>query len=65
VHDANIGSIFGLGFPAYTGGAMQLIYGMGVDAFVARAAELTAKFGDGFVVSDAVAGTIRKFQPVY
>ena len=65
VHDANIGSIFGIGFPAYTGGAMQFIYGMGVDAFVKRAAELAAKFGDGFVVSEAVVKTIREFQPVY
>jgi 3-hydroxyacyl-CoA dehydrogenase / enoyl-CoA hydratase / 3-hydroxybutyryl-CoA epimerase len=65
VHDANIGSIFGIGFPAYTGGAMQFIYGMGVDAFVKRAAELAAQFGDGFVVTDAVVKTIREFQPVY
>ena len=65
VHDANIGSIFGIGFPAYTGGAMQFIYGMGVDAFVKRAAELAAKFGEGFVVTDAVVKTIREFQPVY
>ena len=42
VHDANIGSIFGIGFPAWTGGALQFIYGMGVDAFAARAAELAA-----------------------
>ena len=65
VHDANIGSIFGIGFPAYTGGAMQFIYGMGVDAFVKRSAELAAKFGAGFVVTDEVVKTIRAFQPVY
>ena len=65
VHDANIGSIFGIGFPAYTGGAMQFIYGMGVDAFVKRSAELADKFGEGFVVTDAVVKTIREFQPVY
>jgi 3-hydroxyacyl-CoA dehydrogenase/enoyl-CoA hydratase/3-hydroxybutyryl-CoA epimerase len=33
--DANIGSIFGIGFPAWTGGALQFIYGQGVDAFAA------------------------------
>jgi 3-hydroxyacyl-CoA dehydrogenase/enoyl-CoA hydratase/3-hydroxybutyryl-CoA epimerase len=65
VHDANIGSIFGIGFPAWTGGAMQFIYGMGVDAFVARCAELAAKFGPGFVLTNAVKETIRKHQPVY
>ena len=65
VHDANIGAIFGIGFPAYTGGTMQFIYSMGVDAFVKRSAELAAKFGDGFVVTDTVVKTIRAFQPVY
>jgi 3-hydroxyacyl-CoA dehydrogenase/enoyl-CoA hydratase/3-hydroxybutyryl-CoA epimerase len=65
VHDANIGAIFGIGFPAYTGGAMQFIYGMGVEAFVKRSAELAAKFGEGFVMTDAVVKTIRAFQPAY
>ncbi len=65
VHDANIGSIFGIGFPAWTGGAMQFIYGTGVDAFIERAGELTAKFGDGFALTDAVKASIRQHQPVY
>jgi 3-hydroxyacyl-CoA dehydrogenase/enoyl-CoA hydratase/3-hydroxybutyryl-CoA epimerase len=65
VHDANIGSIFGIGFPAWTGGAMQFIYSMGVDAFVARATQLAAKFGAGFEVSDAVKAAIVKHTPVY
>jgi 3-hydroxyacyl-CoA dehydrogenase / enoyl-CoA hydratase / 3-hydroxybutyryl-CoA epimerase len=65
VHDANIGSIFGIGFPAWTGGAMQFIYGMGVDAFVARCNELAARFGPGFALSDTVKDAIRKHQPVY
>ena len=65
VHDANIGSIFGIGFPAWTGGAMQFIYGMGVDAFEARAAELAQKFGSGFALTDAVMAAVRKYQPVY
>jgi 3-hydroxyacyl-CoA dehydrogenase / enoyl-CoA hydratase / 3-hydroxybutyryl-CoA epimerase len=65
VHDANIGSIFGIGFPAYTGGAMQFIYSMGVEEFVKRSAELAAKFGAGFELTEAVVKTIRAFQPVY
>ena len=65
VHDANIGSIFGIGFPAWTGGAMQFIYGMGVEAFEARAAELAQKFGAGFALTDAVKAAIRKYQPTY
>ena len=63
VHDANIGSIFGIGFPAYTGGAMQFIYGMGVEAFVKRSAELAAQFGAGFSLTDAVKAVILKHQP--
>ncbi|MBI2751644.1 MAG: enoyl-CoA hydratase/isomerase family protein [Burkholderiales bacterium] len=65
VHDANIGSIFGIGFPAWTGGAMQFIYGMGIEAFEARAAELAQKFGAGFALTDAVKAAIRKHQPQY
>jgi 3-hydroxyacyl-CoA dehydrogenase / enoyl-CoA hydratase / 3-hydroxybutyryl-CoA epimerase len=65
VHDANIGSIFGIGFPAWTGGAMQFIYGMGIDAFVARADQLAAKFGAGFVLSATVKDAIAKYRPVY
>ena len=63
VHDANIGSIFGIGFPAYTGGAMQFIYGMGVDAFIARADQLAARYGAGFALTDAVKAAIRQHEP--
>ncbi len=58
VADANIGSIFGIGFPAWTGGVCQYInqYGDptrngdagGPAAFVARARELAAKYGPRF-----------------
>ena len=65
VHDANIGSIFGIGFPAWTGGAMQFIYGMGVEAFCKRADELAAKFGDGFLVTLQVRDAIKRHTPVY
>jgi 3-hydroxyacyl-CoA dehydrogenase/enoyl-CoA hydratase/3-hydroxybutyryl-CoA epimerase len=52
--DANIGSILGIGFPPWTGGSAQFIVGyegpagIGKDAFVARAKELAAKYGDRF-----------------
>jgi 3-hydroxyacyl-CoA dehydrogenase/enoyl-CoA hydratase/3-hydroxybutyryl-CoA epimerase len=65
VHDGNIGSIFGIGFPAWTGGALQFIYGMGIDAFIARADELAAKFGPGFALTAEVKDAVRKHQPVY
>jgi len=65
VHDANIGSIFGIGFPAWTGGAMQFIYAMGVDAFLARADQLAAAYGPGFRLDDAARVSIREHQPDY
>jgi 3-hydroxyacyl-CoA dehydrogenase/enoyl-CoA hydratase/3-hydroxybutyryl-CoA epimerase len=65
VHDGNIGSIFGIGFPAWTGGALQFIYGMGIDAFEKRCAQLAAKHGQGFVLSEAVKASIRQHAPTY
>ncbi|MFZ2175176.1 MAG: 3-hydroxyacyl-CoA dehydrogenase NAD-binding domain-containing protein [Rhodococcus sp. (in: high G+C Gram-positive bacteria)] len=48
--DANIGSIMGIGFPAWTGGVAQYIVGYpgGKEGFVARAEELAAKYGERF-----------------
>ena len=50
VADANIGSIFGIGFPGWTGGVLQYINGYdgGVAGFVERARELAATYGDRF-----------------
>jgi len=65
VHDANIGSIFGIGFPAWTGGAMQFIYGMGVEAFWRRSRELATKHGAGFIASETVKQAVERLQPSY
>ncbi|MGB3894095.1 MAG: 3-hydroxyacyl-CoA dehydrogenase NAD-binding domain-containing protein [Mycolicibacter sinensis] len=52
--DANIGAIMGIGFPPWTGGTHQFIvgyegpHGVGKEAFVARAKELAARYGDRF-----------------
>ena len=48
VGDGNIGSIFGIGFPAWTGGALQYVNNIGAAKFVARADELAAKLGERF-----------------
>jgi 3-hydroxyacyl-CoA dehydrogenase / enoyl-CoA hydratase / 3-hydroxybutyryl-CoA epimerase len=50
--DANIGSIFGIGFPAWTGGVVQYVEGYpgGVAGFVARADELARRYGTRFEV---------------
>ena len=51
VADANIGSIFGIGFPPWTGGVLQYIngYSGGPAGFVARALELADNYGDRFL----------------
>jgi 3-hydroxyacyl-CoA dehydrogenase/enoyl-CoA hydratase/3-hydroxybutyryl-CoA epimerase len=51
--DANIGSIMGIGYPAWTGGVLQYINGYpgGVAGFVARADRLAEKYGDRFAPS--------------
>ncbi|MEO8144068.1 MAG: 3-hydroxyacyl-CoA dehydrogenase family protein, partial [Betaproteobacteria bacterium] len=48
MHDANIGSIFGIGFPAWTGGALQFVNHVGVRKFAGRADELAKKYGERF-----------------
>jgi 3-hydroxyacyl-CoA dehydrogenase/enoyl-CoA hydratase/3-hydroxybutyryl-CoA epimerase len=46
--DANIGSIYGIGFPAWTGGALQFINQYGLKAFIARAQDLAQRYGERF-----------------
>jgi len=48
VRDANIGSIFGIGFAAWSGGALQYINQYGLQAFTERADELAAAYGSRF-----------------
>ncbi|WP_166260307.1 3-hydroxyacyl-CoA dehydrogenase NAD-binding domain-containing protein [Marinobacter salicampi] len=48
VEDANIGSIFGIGFAPWTGGAIQFINQYGVREFVSRAQELASAYGERF-----------------
>ncbi|WDR38137.1 3-hydroxyacyl-CoA dehydrogenase NAD-binding domain-containing protein [Pseudomonas serboccidentalis] len=46
--DANVGSIFGIGFAPWTGGALQFINQYGVQDFVARAQYLAEQYGERF-----------------
>jgi len=48
VADGNIGSIFGIGFPANSGGAFQFINAYGVREFAERARDLASKYGVKF-----------------
>jgi 3-hydroxyacyl-CoA dehydrogenase/enoyl-CoA hydratase/3-hydroxybutyryl-CoA epimerase len=50
IPEANIGSIFGIGFPPWTGGVLQYVNGYpgGAAGFVARARELAERYGARF-----------------
>lgn len=61
--DANIGSIIGIGFPAWTGGTRQYAknyaepgatVASGYKGFVARAEELAAKYGDHLLPTESL-----------
>ncbi len=52
--DANIGSIFGIGFPAWTGGAAQFAASEGRSRFVANADALAHRHGAGFALSPSL-----------
>jgi 3-hydroxyacyl-CoA dehydrogenase/enoyl-CoA hydratase/3-hydroxybutyryl-CoA epimerase len=45
---ANIGSIFGWGFPAFKGGVIQYVHDYGVDAFIARCKRFQKVHGQRF-----------------
>ncbi|MDH1704352.1 3-hydroxyacyl-CoA dehydrogenase NAD-binding domain-containing protein [Acinetobacter johnsonii] len=64
VIDANIGSIFGIGFAPWTGGAIQFLNQYGLDQAVQRASQLEAKYGERFkapqrLVESVSSGQIR------
>jgi 3-hydroxyacyl-CoA dehydrogenase/enoyl-CoA hydratase/3-hydroxybutyryl-CoA epimerase len=58
--DANIGSIFGIGFPAWTGGALQFIESEGRERFFANAQTLAQRHGARFAVAPEVREAIER-----
>ena len=50
--DADLGSILGIGFPAWTGGTLSFIDTLGLPAFVAECERLAAQYGPRFKPSD-------------
>ncbi len=65
VADANIGSIFGIGFPAWTGGVVQYVEGYpgGVAGFVRRADAFAATYGPRFSVPESLRARAEKTLP--
>ncbi len=49
VIDANVGSIFGIGFAPWTGGAIQFLNQNGIEQSLQRAEQLAGQYGERFV----------------
>ena len=63
--DADIGSIFGWGFPPYTGGALSFIDTVGSQAFVAVADRLAAAYGPRFAVPQGLRAMAEAGETYY
>ena len=65
VPDANIGSIMGIGFPAWTGGVVQYMngYSGGLAGFVARSRELAERYGDRFQPPESLVKRAANGEP--
>ncbi|MGD8385382.1 MAG: 3-hydroxyacyl-CoA dehydrogenase NAD-binding domain-containing protein [Lysobacterales bacterium] len=63
--DADIGSIFGWGFPAWTGGTLSLIDTLGAERFVAECDRLAAAYGPRFAVPDGLRQRAREGRAFY
>lgn len=50
VPEANIGSVFGWGFPSFKGGVLQFVNDYGIRDFIIRAKEFEEKHGPRFIV---------------
>ena len=62
--DANIGSIFGWGFPGWTGGTVQFVNHVGVRRFVARAQELAQRYGERFAPPASLMRHAERDEPL-
>ena len=63
--DADIGSVFGWGFPPYTGGTISFIETEGLKEFVAEADRLTKTYGERFAVPDSLRSMAESGQTFY
>jgi 3-hydroxyacyl-CoA dehydrogenase / enoyl-CoA hydratase / 3-hydroxybutyryl-CoA epimerase len=64
--DANIGSIFGIGFPAWTGGVAQFVdqYPGGTTGFVGRCKELVDRYGERFTPPESLVARAEAGEPL-
>lgn len=63
--DADIGSIFGWGFPAWSGGTLSFIDTVGIRHFVAECDRMAAAYGPRFEVSDWLRARAKSGESFY
>jgi len=63
--DADVGSIFGIGFPAWTGGTLSYIDTIGIDKFIADCKRLAKAHGERFKASHWLRKRARHKQSFY
>ncbi|RLA33519.1 MAG: 3-hydroxyacyl-CoA dehydrogenase, partial [Gammaproteobacteria bacterium] len=63
--DADIGSVFGWGFPAYTGGTLSMIDTIGAAEFVKEADRLARDYGPRFEVSNGLRKMAKNGETYY
>jgi 3-hydroxyacyl-CoA dehydrogenase/enoyl-CoA hydratase/3-hydroxybutyryl-CoA epimerase len=63
--DADIGSIFGWGFPPYTGGTISFIETEGLQNFVTEADRLVEAYGERFSVPQSLRSMAEKGETFY
>jgi 3-hydroxyacyl-CoA dehydrogenase/enoyl-CoA hydratase/3-hydroxybutyryl-CoA epimerase len=63
--DADIGSIFGWGYPPYTGGTISFIETEGLTHFVEEADRLAATYGERFAVPQSLRSMAEKGETFY
>lgn len=63
--DADLGSILGWGFPAWTGGTLSLIDTIGVDEFVRECSRLAKRYGGRFKPTRGLKAMARRGERFY
>jgi 3-hydroxyacyl-CoA dehydrogenase/enoyl-CoA hydratase/3-hydroxybutyryl-CoA epimerase len=63
--DADIGSIFGWGFPPYTGGTLSFIETVGLPEFVREADRLAEAYGERFAVPESLRRMAKRGETFY
>jgi 3-hydroxyacyl-CoA dehydrogenase / enoyl-CoA hydratase / 3-hydroxybutyryl-CoA epimerase len=63
--DADLGAVYGWGFPAWTGGTLSYIDTVGIETFVREADRLAQRYGPRFAPSAWLRAKAERGEPFY